>query len=418
MSPSALMPVQEALDRILQAFTPLETETLPLTAAQRRVLAADIQTPHALPPFANASMDGFALRFADVRQAPARLRVVADIPAGRPVSRPIGAGEAARIATGAPLPPGADVVVPVEHTDQPVRGSGAPLPDQVTIRQAPRHAGENVRAAGSDLPAGATVLRAGHPLRPQDLGMLALLGRETVPVRRRPRIALLSSGDELLPPGQPLAPGQIYDANTTSLSSLITALGGEALPLGIARDDPDDIRSRLQNAVQQGADLILASAGVSVGHRDYIKDLLAAEGRLDLWRINMRPGKPLTFGRYRQAPFIGLPGNPVSAFVGFLVFVRPVLRRMLGLPPHRRQIVTATLDEPVSSDGRETYLRGRLSLREDGWHARLTGHQGSGHLFSLVQANALLILPAGVKSLPEKAVIQAWLFEQDLTLHP
>ncbi len=417
MTDPALMPVQEALDRILTAFSPLETEPVPLAAAPRRVLGADIHAPHALPPFANASMDGFALRYQDARQAPVTLRVVADVPAGHASTRHIGPGEAARITTGAPLPPGADVVVPVEHTDQSAR-SGAPLPPAVRILQAPRRAGENVRPAGSDLSAGQRVLSAGQVLRPQDVGLLAMLGLETVPVRRRPRVALLSSGDELLQPGQPPAPGKIYDANTFTLGSLIPALGGELLSLGVARDDPQDIRARLDEAVRLGADLILASAGVSVGHRDYIKDLLAAAGRLDLWRINMRPGKPLTFGRYREIPFIGLPGNPVSAFVGFLVFVRPVLRRLLGLPPAQRRLVRARLDEPVASDGRETYLRGILQQQPDGWHARLTGHQGSGHLFSLVQANALLILPAGVKSLPENAFIDAWMFQQELILHP
>ncbi len=413
--PDALLPAAAALERILRAFLPLDTETIPLTDALRRVLAADIHAPHALPPFAAASMDGFAVRLQDLHPIPARLRVIGEASAGKPPSQTVGPQEAIRIATGATLPPGADTVVPVEHTDHLARSENRP--PFVHILRAPTQIGANIRPAGSDIASGQQIFSAGQVLRPQDVGMLALLGLGQVAVRRQPRVALLSSGDELLHPGAPLQPGKIYDANTFSLSSLLTSLGAQVLPLGIARDDPQAIRHRLQMAANQQADLIISSAGVSMGHRDYIKDVLAAEGQLDLWRINMRPGKPLTFGHYQNIPFIGLPGNPVSAFVGCLVFVRPALRKMLGLPPNARRTVQATLEESVHSDGRETYLRGVLRWQNGQAFARLTGQQSSGHLYSLVQANALLILPAGVKSLPEKAPITAWLFEEALILH-
>lgn len=407
-----LISVAEARETILKTFAPLETENVPLLDALQRVLAETIYTPRALPPFDNSSMDGFAVRYEDVQQTPVNLQVIGDVAAGHPFVGLLGRGEAVRITTGAPLPAGADTVVPVEETDQPI--GLAPLPKTVTIQKSPPRPGANVRPAGSDLAEGVAVLSAGQVLRPQDVGMLALLGYDRAPVRRRPRIALLSSGDELTSPGQPLEAGKIYDSNQYALGALITASGAELIRLGIARDEADDIRKHLDAAVAAKADLIVTSAGVSVGAHDHIKSILESEGKIALWRVNMRPGKPLTFGAYRQIPFIGLPGNPVSCFVGFLVFVRPVIRKMLGLPITPPQTVSVTLEEPITSDGRESYLRGIVRNVDGRYRARLTGHQGSGHFYSLVQANALLIVPAGVQSLPENSTIQAWLLQDTL----
>ncbi|MGC8856768.1 MAG: molybdopterin molybdotransferase MoeA, partial [Anaerolineae bacterium] len=254
------------------------------------------------------------------------------------------------------------------------------------------------------------VLHAGQRLRPQDIGILAMLGMAHVRVFRKPRLVLLSSGDELLPVEAPLQMGKIRDANSYTLSALITAAGAEVIPLGIAPDKPQAIQALLEKAVQHNADMILTSAGVSVGAFDYLKEIVEANGTLTFWRVNMRPGKPLAFGAYRGIPYIGLPGNPVSAFVGFEVFVRPAIQRLGGEQVNERPRLRVRLAEEIESDGRESYLRAEIYTTADGTlQARLSEHQGSGNLFSLVRANALLIIPAGVKSLPIGAEVDAWL---------
>lgn len=411
---TGLMSVSEAQQRLLALFHVMEEEFIALEAAAGRVLARPIHAAFDLPPFANSSMDGFAVRSQDVSSAgadrPARLAVTADIPAGQAVEIRLEAGQAIRIMTGAPLPEGADAVVPVEDTDFPSRQPGQAAPQAVSIFRAAR-AGDNVRPAGQDVRLGELVLEPGQRLRPQDLGFLAMLGISQVAVYRRPRVAILSTGDELLPAGAPLAPGKIYDSNTPTLIALVQRYGGEAIDLGIARDREDDVRRCLSQAVEQKADLVLSSAGVSVGAFDFVRSVVEQDGRLEFWRVNMRPGKPFTCGQYRGIPFIGLPGNPVSAFVGFEVFVRPALQMLVGLPVGPLRVIKAVLSEPVESDGRESYLRGVVTCHAGSCSARLTGHQGSGNLRSLVQANALLLVPSGVKSLPSGAEIDAWLFE-------
>ncbi len=407
-----LRPVQEALHDLLAAFQPLDFETVPLRDAPGRVLAAPVRAPMDFPPLPTSSMDGFAVRAADVRLAtpaqPVSLRVTLDIPAGTWCEQPIQAGEAARIMTGAPLPPGADAVVPVEHTDFGLREAGAPLPPAVQVFRAV-DGGAYVRRPGEDMRRGQEVLAPGRVLRPQDVGLLGMLGLAEVRVYRRPRVALLSSGDELLPPGAPWQPGKIYDANSFTLQALAVRCGAEVLPLGVAADQAADVQARLDRAVEAQADLILSSAGVSVGAFDFVRNVVERHGRLDFWRVNMRPGKPVAFGAYRGVPFLGLPGNPVSAFVAFEIFARPVLFRLQGRTDWVRPRRVARLAQPVTSDGRESYLRAIVTPDESGHLvARLTGHQGSGNLLSLVQANALLIVPAGVQSLPEGAEAAFW----------
>jgi molybdopterin molybdotransferase len=407
----SLLSVQEAQERILQHFNPVETETVSLVGCAGRVLAADVLSSD-LPHFDNSSVDGFAVIANDLadtgRALPRSLRVVADIPAGTAPDVTLASGQAARIMTGAPLPQGADAVIMVENTDFDQRDPGAPAPEAVQALK-PVKAGENVRRRGMDIKSGHMVLFSGQRLRAQEAGLLATLGVANVQVFRRPRVALLSSGDELIPVEQPLAPGKVRDSNSYVMAALIGGAGCEALSLGIAPDDRDAIRSLFDQAAGLHADVLLSTAGVSVGAFDFIREIVVSNGSLDFWRVNMRPGKPLAFGDYGGIPFIGLPGNPVSAFVGFEVFVRPALARLCGLKTTARSIVKARLAEAIESDGRQTYLRAVLTEQEGVLSAKLTGHQGSGNLLSLVQANALLIVPAGVKSLAIGAQIDAWL---------
>lgn len=404
--------VNEARQRILDSLTPVGAHNLHLHACRGRILADEIRASTELPPFDNSGMDGFAVRAADTLGAspasPRTLRVVADIPAGISPERLIAPGEAARIMTGAPIPPGADAVVPVEDTDFNNRLVGETVPQSVRVFQ-PVRLGSNVRMRGSDVALGQIVLQAGQKLRAQDLGLLAMLGFTSVPVYRQPRLALFSSGDELILADEPLVPGKVRDANSYTLTALAQNAGAEVIFLGIAADTREAVKNLLDQAVENRADLIVSSAGVSVGAFDFVKDVVESHGHLNFWKVNMRPGKPLAFGAYRGVPFFGLPGNPVSAFVGFEVFVRPAIERLSGCQCLPRMFQTAYLAEAVESDGRETYLRAVVSQEDGQLQARLTGHQGSGNLLSLVQANALLIIPSGVKSLPPGAAVKAWL---------
>jgi molybdopterin molybdotransferase len=411
---NSLLSVAEARQRLLDAFHPVETEMVQLTLAAGRVLSHEIVSEMDLPLFANSSMDGFAVRSSDVANAaheePVNLKVIGDVPAGTSSSVTLESGETVRIMTGAPLPDGADSVVPVEDTDH-YRGDmspDAPLPDFVAVRKAVQE-GDYVRPKGQDVHSGEIVLPGNLRLRPQDVGFLAMLGISGVPVYRRPKVALLSTGDELVPVDQPLTPGKIHESNAYTLASLVHRDGGEAINLGVAPDRQGAVRDILDRSVESQADLILSSAGVSVGAFDFVRTVVQQHGELAFWRVNMRPGKPLAFGRYRGIPFIGLPGNPVSAFVGYEVFVHPALLKMSGQSGLHRPSIKVKLLEPVTSDGRESYLRSIVKSEKDGWFARLTGHQGSGNLRSLVRANALLVIPAGVKSLPAGSEVEAWL---------
>ncbi len=406
-----LLSVEQARARMLAQFHPVSSENIPLSAALNRVLAVDIQAADDLPLFDNSSMDGFALRSADSANAapasPLTLSVVADIPAGTSPKIFLAPGQAARIMTGAQVPQGADAVVPVEATDFHNRDSGSPPPATIHITQ-PLKPGENVRPRGMDVRTGDVVLPAGRRINAQAAGILAMLGFGTVTIYRKPRIALLSSGDELLEVNAPLESGKIRDSNSYMLAALIESAGAEVIRLGVAKDSYESVSALFESALHHHADLILSSAGVSVGAYDFVKDVIEAHGAMDFWRVNMRPGKPLAFGNYKGIPFIGLPGNPVSAFVGFEVFVRDTLGRLGGLSDGGRPMVRVRSGEEILSDGRESYLRAVVHEEQGVLTAHLTGHQGSGNLLSLVQADALLIIPAGVKCVPAGQEVNAW----------
>jgi molybdopterin molybdotransferase len=411
-----LISVKEALQKLLTVFHPLESESIPLSEAAGRILSEGVRSGIDLPLFTNSSMDGFAVRSSDVNNAsknhPVALSVVDDIPAGKSPSVRLLDNQTARIMTGAPVPDGADAVIPVEDTDQydPQARSSFDLPSEIRVFRAVQ-AGDYIRHQGEDVRKNEVVLHANSPLKPQELGILAMLGKANVSVYRPPKIAILSTGDELVPVEEPLESGQIHDSNAYTLSALIKRDYGNPEYLGIVPDNEVSIRKFLETAVANSADLIISSAGVSVGVFDYVRTVVESDGELTFWRVNMRPGKPVVFGNFQGVPFIGLPGNPVSAFVGYEVFVRPAILRFSGIKEVQRYRIRARLIDGIESDGRESYLRGILKYEDNEWVARLTGHQGSGNLLSLVQANALLIIPSGVKSLATGAEVDAWLLD-------
>ncbi len=399
-----LIAVEQALQQILNRVTVLPAENIPIAQALGRVLAADVVARFDVPSFANSGMDGYAVRAADIAtassSAPVTLTVTADIPAGTAPTRPVGAGEAARIMTGAVLPPGADAVVPVEQTtDHWTSDGSAPLSAQVAVLR-PVRAGDNVRPAGEDVRAGQMVLAAGTRLRPQEIGVMVSLGQATIAVFRQPRVAILSTGDELVEIDEPLTAGKIHNSNSYVLAGLVSTLGGIALQLPPARDTLDSVRQRFQEALDWPPDLVLSSAGVSVGTRDVVRAVVEELGQVELWRVNVRPGKPLAFGHVRGVPFFGLPGNPVSAMVTFDLFVRPALLKLGGGDPSAVEIVTATVGESLTSDGRRTYLRVILADEKGELTARTTGTQSSGALLSMVRADGLLIVPEGMREVP------------------
>ncbi len=395
---SELLSVDIALDRILGDMNRLPVQETTLDGAYGRTLAEDIVARHDIPSFANSSMDGFAVRSDDVASAtpesPIALTVSMDIPAGSAPDRAVRQGEAARIMTGAPIPDGADAVVPVEQTDVNWRDTAhAPLSDRVQIYKAATR-GANVRYPGEDVRSGQRVLLAGTRIRPAEIGVLAGLGFAHVACVRPPRVAILSGGDELLAPDEPLAPGKIRDMNSYALAALVQENGGIPVRIPTAKDDLDDIRLRFHEALAAQPDIIISSAGVSVGTADLIRIVLEEMGSVGFWKINLRPGKPLAYGNLGGIPFFGLPGNPVSAMITFDVFVRPCLLKLLGAHD-LTQTTEAMVGEDIRSDGRRTYARVKLSHENGKLVARTTGTQSSSAITSMVLADGLLIMPEG-----------------------
>ncbi len=408
-----MLSVEEALARVLAAIPVLGSESVPLAAALDRVLAEPVVATRDLPPWDNSAMDGYALRVADTAGAtadrPARLRLLGEIPAGAVADRAVGVGEAYRILTGAPMPPGADAVIPQED----VRRDGAVV---VVPRAVP--AGHFVRPRGEDIRAGESVLAPGTVLGPAALGVLAGLGRPLVRVHQRPRVAILSTGDELVDLDATPGPGQIPNSNTYTLAAQVREAGGIPVNLGIARDSREDIEEHVRWGLT--ADMLVSSAGVSVGDRDFVREVMEKLGaELDFWKVSMRPGKPLTFGRLGGRPFFGLPGNPVSSMVTFELFVRPALRRMAADPRLFRPRATARMAEVLDNPGpRRGYLRVRLAREGGQLLARPTGEQGSGILKSMLLADALAVVTPDTRLEPGQTVEVILLRnESDATSH-
>jgi molybdopterin molybdotransferase len=380
---------------------PLAEESVPLASAHGRVLARDVAAAVALPGFDNSAMDGYAARWAEVAPAagaPVRLPVVEDIPAGRTDVVPLARGTVQRIMTGAPLPPGADVVVPVELTD-----GGTEI---VEIRDAPP-AGTHLRTRGEDIAAGEVALRAGDPLGAAQLGLAAAVGVTTLPVRRKPRVLVLSTGSELVAPGEPLLPGQIYESNSRLLVAAVEDAGGEARRLHFVPDDVDEFLATVRGELGT-ADLLITSGGVSAGAFEVVKDAFRGLGTVEFVKVAMQPGGPQGAGTVDGVPVVTLPGNPVSAFVSFEVFVRPALRRAMGRTSPDRLHVPARLTGPLRSPpGRRQFLRGRY----DGGKVSQVGGPGSHLVAHLARANCLVVVPEDVTDLPAGAEVDVVLIE-------
>jgi len=402
-----MLSVEEALARVLAAFQPLPPERVPVLETLGRVLAEAVYADMDIPPLTNTAMDGYAVQAADTAGAspehPVRLRIVHDLAAGYTTDVAVTSGTAIRIMTGAPIPPGADAVVRFEATERD--GERVNIFKEVPV-------GKNVRQAGEDVRKGTLILPQGTEIRPQEVGMLAALGHKEALVHRRPQVAILATGDEVIEVDAPWQPGKIRNANSYSNAAQVVRYGGVPLLLGIARDDVGELTDRIRAGLEQGADLFLTSGGVSVGDFDVVKEVLAAEGEMGFWRVRMKPGKPLAFGRIGGVPLLGLPGNPVSVMVSFELFARPAILKMLGKTKLTKPTIEATLlDEVRRKDDRRHFLRVMLEEREGKYFARLTGGQGSGILLSMVRAQGLAIVSEDVDHLPAGARVPVMMLD-------
>lgn len=392
---------------VLEGLTPLAAERVALGEALGRRLAEDVSAAEPVPGFDNSAMDGFALRAAELRGAgpasPVALRVVDESRAGRPAAAAPTEGEAIAISTGAPIPAGADAVVRVEDT----RREG----DRVLVL-GEVEPGSNVRRAGEDVAAGETVLAAGTAIGPAELGVLASLGAAEVPCRRRPRVAVLTSGDELLEPGEPMRPGGVRNSNAFSVTALAERSGAEASIAGSPPDDPEATRAAIAPALEE-ADVVVLCGGVSVGEHDHVKGALAGLGVEErFWRVALKPGKPTWFGTRGETLVFGLPGNPVSAMVTFLLLVRPALAVLAGARPERLRTTARLARDYDKQPGRTHALRCRLELREDGWLAHPAERQGSHVLTSMLGADCLALLPRESGPLPAGSRVEVELLDR------
>jgi molybdopterin molybdotransferase len=395
--------VQEARQRILDALPPIQnTEKIALRSALERILDEDIISPIDVPGHTNSAMDGYALAGNDLPQkGNAELTIIGNALAGQPFQGSCKSGECVRIMTGAPMPEGTDTVVMQEHVER--------LSDKHIRLGCEHRAGQNVRQAGEDISKGGVVLNSGRRIIPADLGVLASLGYSEVPVRRRPRVAFFSTGDELRSVGETLGEGDIYDSNRYTLYGMLRRLNVDIVDMGVVRDDPDALQEALNNAAEI-ADVVITSGGVSVGEADYIKSILAEIGDIHFWKIAMKPGRPLTFGRIGSAHFFGLPGNPVSVMVTFYQFVQPAIEYLASGEPSVPMTLHAVCNTPIrKKPGRFEFMRGSFTQTPEGQLVvERLGKQGSGVLTSMSQANCFILLPeenTGVKS-GDQVVIQ------------
>ena len=398
-----MISVDEALEKILSHFQALEPQRQPILNCLGQVLAEDVCSTVNVPPLDNSAMDGYAVRAEDVRGAtgpsPVYLRVIGEVAAGSLPSIEVLFGQAIRIMTGAPLPPGADTVVRFEDTDEVSRKASGIDPSRIGVLCQVKE-GLNVRRSGEDIASGDQVLSRGKVLRPQDIGLLASLGCATALVIRRPIVAVLSTGDELIGVDQPLSPGKIHDSNSYTIAAEVSRYGGLPRIIGIGRDSVESLNDKIDQGLD--TDMLITSGGVSKGDYDTVKDVLAERGEIDFWTVRMKPGKPLAFGTMvtaeRNVPHLGLPGNPVSSMITFEQFARPAILKMLGYENLAKPAIRATIDGDIPNrDGRRIFVRVVVTERSGRYYASLTGPQGSGILTSMVKANGLAVIPESRK---------------------
>jgi len=421
-----MISVEEALDKVLSYVEVLEPERKPILDCLGQVLAEDVYSTMDIPPLDNSAMDGFAVRAEDTlgatESSPRNLAVVGEVAAGSMPTQEVGPGTAVRIMTGAPLPEGADAVVKFEDTDEVDRKSSTADLSQIGISCEAKK-GLNVRRRGEDIARGNLVLEKGRVLRPQEIGVLASLGFSTALVIRRPIVAILATGDELIGVDQPLPPGKIYDSNTYTIAAEVSRYGGIPRVLGIGRDSVESLDEKIDQALD--ADMLITSGGVSKGDYDIVKDVLAEHGEIGFWTVCMKPGKPIAFGliektkgrRKRKVPHLGLPGNPVSSMITFEQFARPAILKMIGKKVMTKPTVRAIIEGDITNtDGRRVFARVMVTRRSGQYYASLTGPQGSGILTSMVRANGVAVIPESNKEVKAGDMVEVqmldWVEEQ------
>jgi len=414
-----MISVEQALDKILSYVHVLEVEERPILECLGQVLAEDVYSGLNVPPLDNSAMDGYAVQSKDTRgasrQSPRFLRVIDTVAAGSMAGCEVEPGTAVRIMTGAPIPKGADSVVIFEDTDE-IQRQGASTEIGIWCEA---EAGLNIRRAGEDIAQGSMVLSQGTVLRPSEIGVLASLGRTAVRVIRRPVVAILATGDELVDISQPLPAGKIYNSNTYSLAALVRRYGGIPKILGIALDSEHSVVAKLRQGLD--ADMLITTGGVSAGDYDLVKDILAKQGEISFWTVRMKPGKPLAFGIIkgvgkagiaRNIPHLGLPGNPVSSMVTFELFVRPAMLKMMGKKNLAKPTIEAVVENPVvNRDQRRLFARVIVEKRNGQYFARLTGPQGSGILTSMTSANGLMIIPEDKAEVVAGDIVQVMMLD-------
>ncbi len=419
-----MLTVEEALQKILAEVNVLEEETVPIMEALGQVLAEDIVSNINVPPLDNSAMDGFAVRSEDTRGAsektPITLKVTDRVLAGGIPKKEVVPGTAIRIMTGAPIPSSADSVVQFEDTDDQKNkdASSNQRPGQVSIF-AETKPGQNIRLAGEDIAQGKTTLKKGTVIRPQEMGLMASAGRSQVKVIRRPVVAIISTGDELVELDKPLPKGKIHDSNAYSIAGLVKRYGGIPKMLGIARDNEKELVTKLKQV--QDADVLLTTGGVSMGDYDMVKDILARDGEMVFWKVRVKPGKPLAFGKIKGKdrngkakiiPHLGLPGNVTSCMVSFELFVRPTLLKMMGKQNLAKPSINVIIEQTIKNDaGRRIYDRAIIEKRNGHYYAKLTGPQGSGILSSMSLANGLVIIPEETERVNKGDTVQALMLD-------
>ena len=410
-----MISVEQALEKVLSYVEVLDREEKPILECLGQVLDEDVFSPINVPPLDNSAMDGYALQaestIGATESSPVILDVIDEVSAGAISEQVVGPETAIRIMTGAPLPKGADSVVQFEDTDETIRPQH-PISQIGILKEIEK--GLNVRRAGEDISQGQLVLEKGTPLRPQEIGVLASIGKTTVKVIRRPVVAILATGNELVEVGKPLPEGKIYNSNSFSLAAQVTRYGGIPKILGIARDREEEIEAKVRQALD--SDLLLTSGGVSVGQYDLVKDVLAKQGEISFWTVRMKPGKPLAFGLIKgdgkRVPHLGLPGNPVSSMVTFELFARPAILKMLGKKNLSKPTVSAVIESRVkNTDGRRFLVRAMVRREGDRYFARVSGPQGSGILTSMARANGLAIVPEDVDAVEEGETVQVLMLD-------